>query len=122
FKQRHRLGWVKKHGEDASVDDAIVAAAIPQLKELLEPDTTLATKHLKEKKKDLERLTLALCANANGTDKRKIFVIGKSPNPRCFKRVNHNRLGIKYDASKKTWMTTILFQKWLEEFDLKMAG
>lgn len=35
FKQRHGLGQVKKHGEDASVDDAVVAAAIPQLKELL---------------------------------------------------------------------------------------
>ncbi|CAG8848038.1 38056_t:CDS:2, partial [Gigaspora margarita] len=25
----HRLGWVKKHGEDASVDDDAIAATIP---------------------------------------------------------------------------------------------
>ncbi|CAG8840698.1 35064_t:CDS:2, partial [Gigaspora margarita] len=117
FKQRHKLGWIKKHGEDASVDNAIVVATIPHF----EPDTTLVTKCLKEKK-DLEWLTLALCANTNGTDKRKIFIIGKSSNPHCFKEVNHNRLGIKYNASKKAWMTMILFQKWLEEFDLKMAS
>ncbi|CAG8611277.1 5300_t:CDS:2, partial [Dentiscutata erythropus] len=49
-------------------------------------------------KKDLEQLTLALCANPNGTDKIKIFVISKSSNPLCFKGVNHKRLGVKYDA------------------------
>ncbi|CAG8539168.1 36477_t:CDS:2 [Gigaspora margarita] len=43
-------------------------------------------------------------------------------NPHCFEEVNHNRLGVKYDASKKAWMTMILFQKWLEEFDLKITG
>ncbi|CAG8853188.1 4290_t:CDS:2, partial [Gigaspora margarita] len=32
---------------------------------------------LEWEKKDLEQLTLALCANANGTDKRKIFVIAE---------------------------------------------
>ncbi|CAG8731540.1 22072_t:CDS:2 [Cetraspora pellucida] len=36
FKKRYGLGRVKKHGEDASMDDAVVAAAIPKLKELLE--------------------------------------------------------------------------------------
>ncbi|CAG8843652.1 23496_t:CDS:2 [Gigaspora margarita] len=29
------LEWVKKHGEDMSVDDNVVAATIPQLKKLL---------------------------------------------------------------------------------------
>ncbi|CAG8803804.1 23989_t:CDS:2, partial [Gigaspora margarita] len=62
---------IKKHREDASVDNAIVAAIIPKLKELLkeydlkdiyninktrlfynfEPDTTLVTKCFKEKKR-----------------------------------------------------------------------
>ncbi|CAG8855172.1 25643_t:CDS:2, partial [Gigaspora margarita] len=60
----------------------------------------------------LEQLILALCTNADDTDKKKIFIIG----------VNSNRLGVKYDASKKAWMTTILFQKWLKEFDLKIAS
>ncbi|CAG8707726.1 20099_t:CDS:2 [Dentiscutata erythropus] len=123
------LEWVLQNQERVILSDAILiekAKTFAQMLEIpdlnLEPDTTLATKRLKGKKKDLERLTLALCANADGTDKIKIFVIGKSPNPRCFKGVNRNGLGVKYDASRKAWMTTILFQKWLKEFDLKMAG
>ncbi|CAG8716353.1 3899_t:CDS:2 [Dentiscutata erythropus] len=57
-----------------------------------QPDTTLATVRLKGKKINKERLTLALCANADGTDKMMPFVI------------------------------VLLFQKWLKKFDLKMAG
>ncbi|CAG8761646.1 23416_t:CDS:2 [Gigaspora margarita] len=71
-QERVILKQVKKHEEDVSVDDAIVAAAIPHL----EPDTTLATKCLKGKKKDLERLTLALCANANAEKDKKMNVLG----------------------------------------------
>jgi DDE superfamily endonuclease len=88
----------------------------------LKPDTILATVRLKDKKKDKERLTAAFCTNADRTNKIKLFVIGKSPNPRCFKGVNRNKLGIIYRASSKAWMITILFQKWLKEFDLKMAS
>ncbi|CAG8847495.1 42371_t:CDS:2 [Gigaspora margarita] len=51
FKRRHELGQIKKHAEDASVDDDVVANAIPKLREVLEPDTTLATIHLKGKKR-----------------------------------------------------------------------
>ncbi|CAG8695002.1 19182_t:CDS:2, partial [Gigaspora margarita] len=62
----------------------------------LEPNTTLATVRLKGKKINKEQLTLALCTNADGTDKMMPFVIA--------------------------WMTVLLFQKWLKKFDLKMAG
>jgi DDE superfamily endonuclease len=88
----------------------------------LEPDTTLATTRLKGKKKDKERLTVAFCANADGTDKMKPFVIGKYLNPRCFKNINCNSLGIIYEANKKAWMTAVLFQQWLKAFDIKMTG
>jgi hypothetical protein len=65
---------------------------------------------------------VALCANADGSDKIKPFVIGKYLNPRCFKNVHRNNLGVTYDASTKAWMTGVLFQRWLREFDMKMAG
>ncbi|CAG8819754.1 20227_t:CDS:1, partial [Gigaspora rosea] len=35
FKKRHSLGQITKHGEDASVDEDVVATAIPKLRELL---------------------------------------------------------------------------------------
>ncbi|CAG8505467.1 10771_t:CDS:2, partial [Dentiscutata erythropus] len=63
-----------------------------------------------------------LCANADGTDKYKPFVIDKSPNPRYFKCIKCNRLSAIYETSSKAWMTTVLFQQWLKEFDLKIAG
>ncbi|CAG8750475.1 16868_t:CDS:2 [Dentiscutata erythropus] len=85
-------------------------------------NTTLATTHLKGRKKNKEQLTITLCANADGMDKIKLLVIRKSPNPCCFKGIKRNRLGVTYESSANAWMTTILFQKWLKEFDLKMAG
>ncbi|CAG8673457.1 1414_t:CDS:2, partial [Dentiscutata erythropus] len=110
----HGLEQIKKHGEDASLDNNIVAIAIPQLRKVLkeynlkniynmdktglfyclEPDTTLATTCLK----------------------------GKSPNPQCFKRIKYNRLSVTYESSSKAWMMTVLFQVWLKEFDMKMAN
>ena len=39
-------------------------------------------------KQSKERLTVALTANMDGSDKLKPLVIGKFANPRCFKHVN----------------------------------
>ncbi|CAG8495863.1 18689_t:CDS:2 [Dentiscutata erythropus] len=129
------LDQITQHGEDVSVDDNVVAAAISKLRELLnnyelkdiynmneiglEPNTTLAITSFKDRKKNKERLTVAFCVNANRTNKLKPFVIGKYPNPRCFKGIKHNRLGVIYGSSANAWMTTVLFQQWLKEFDLK---
>ncbi|CAG8664247.1 17868_t:CDS:2 [Dentiscutata erythropus] len=87
------LDQITQHGEDASVDDDVVATAIPKLRELL------AKFDLKGRKKNKEQLTVAFCVNADGTDKLKPFVIGKYPNPRCFKGIKRNLLGITYDSS-----------------------
>jgi hypothetical protein len=77
----------------------------------LEPDTTLATQRLNGKKKDKERLTIALCCNGSGTHKLAPLVIGKYAKPRCFKNVNVDNLGVMYKANKKAWMTAVLFQE-----------
>jgi hypothetical protein len=34
-----------------------------------------------------DRVTVLVCANADGTKKRKLFEIGKSQNPRCLKNI-----------------------------------
>ncbi|CAG8772668.1 22703_t:CDS:2, partial [Dentiscutata erythropus] len=52
-----------------------------------------------------ERLTIEICANASGTDKLELLVIGKYKDPRCFKNVNRRSLGVKYEANIKAWMT-----------------
>jgi DDE superfamily endonuclease len=65
---------------------------------------------LKGKKKNRERLTIALCANASGNDKLKPLVIGKFLNPCCFKNINRKNLGVVYEANTKAWMTGIIFE------------
>jgi hypothetical protein len=46
------------------------------------PSQSLATSARKGTKKDKERITLLLAANAAGTEKLKVTVIGKSKQPR----------------------------------------
>jgi hypothetical protein len=51
-------------------------------------NNSLATKQLEGRKQNKERLTLAVCCNAHGSDKFPLLVIGKYENLRCFKNVN----------------------------------
>ncbi|XP_022160362.1 tigger transposable element-derived protein 4-like [Myzus persicae] len=50
-----------------------------------------------------------------GTDKRKLLVIGKSKNPRCFKGVSS--LPVFYENNTKAWMTSAIFEKTLNYWD-----
>ena len=86
----------------------------------MEPNATLATRPVSGKKKNKDRLTVALCVNASGTEKLKPLVIGKSKRPRCFgKKFDPNQI-VTYRNNKKAWMTSILFAEWLHDLDRKM--
>ena len=61
------------------------------------------------------RVTLLLCTNMDGTEKRTPLIIGKSENPRCFK--GKKNFPVDYDFSSKAWMTTGIFWKWLQKWD-----
>jgi hypothetical protein len=84
-------------------------------------DNSLATKQLEGRKQNKERLTPAVCYNANGLDKLPLLVIGKYENPCCFKNVNRDSFGCKYRSNSKAWMTQIIFLEWLKGFDARMA-
>ena len=60
------------------------------------------------------RLTGLAVANANG---EKLFIIGKSKSPRCFK--NLKQLPCRYRGQKKSWMDSDLFEEWVRELDRK---
>lgn len=62
-------------------------------------------------KQSKQRVTMLLCVNMDGTDKRKVLIIGKSVNPRCFKGCRE--LDMQYEANGKAWMTRVIFGKWL---------
>lgn len=86
----------------------------------MNPDRTLAVKGEKcpSGKKSKERVTGVAFCNWDGSDKRKMVVIGKSANPRCLRGAKS--LPVVYQSSQKAWMTNAIFQKILADFDKEM--
>jgi hypothetical protein len=66
-----------------------------------------------------EHKIFLLCANMDGSDKVKPFVIGKFANPWTFRAVCS--IPATYKANKKVWMTSKLFKQWLHAFDVKVG-
>lgn len=58
-----------------------------------------------------QRVTVLVCANATGTHKIPLLVIGTAKNPRCFKN-NRQNLPVHYEAQKKGWMNSSIFLNW----------
>lgn len=87
------------------------------------PDRTLALRGDKchGGKKAMERLTVVLCCNADGSEKLKPLVIGKFAKPRCMKNVRMDQLPVVFCANKKAWMTGALFKDWLINLQRKMS-
>ncbi|CAB5363548.1 unnamed protein product [Rhizophagus irregularis] len=141
FKERNGIQQVKLHGEADSANENAIAEALPLLRSKcaeyppdriynmdetglfyqLEPDRTLATKQLSGRKKNKERLSVALCVNSDGSHKLPPLVIGKYANPQCFKNINIGNLPITYRSNAKAWMLTTLFQEWLQEFNYQIG-
>ena len=141
FKKRNGIQEQKLQGEASSADLNAIIEALPTLKNKcngypleriynmdetglfyrLEPDRTLATQRLSGRKKNKERLSIALCVNSDGSHKLKPLIIGKYKKPRCFNNVNLNNLEMKYCNNTKAWMLATTFQDWLQEFDNKVA-
>lgn len=53
-------------------------------------------------------------ANMDGSEKSKLLVIGKSKRPRCLWNV---LVPLDWKANSSSWMTKVVFNKWLLEFD-----
>ncbi|KAH8029854.1 hypothetical protein HPB51_004889 [Rhipicephalus microplus] len=66
-----------------------------------------------------QRLTVFLCSNMDGSDKRPPLVVGKSDRPKCFQ--GSKRIPIKYVSHPKAWMTSLLFCNWLCDFNASMV-
>jgi hypothetical protein len=87
----------------------------------LEPDRTLATKRLAGRKVNRERLSIALCANADGSHKLNPLIIGKFERPRCFKNIKIHTMPMTYRHNAKAWMITSIFQEWIQGFDRQVG-
>ena len=64
------------------------------------------------RKTSKDRVTIMLCANATGSHKLPILMIGKFKRPRCFKNMNAANLGVVYKSQKSGWMDSALFEDW----------
>lgn len=137
FKSRHGLKLRKLHGESFSSVDQTENGFLDDLKaKILEygsenvynadetgifykliPSKAIC-KNLRNGYKLLkDRISLLLCVNMTGTDKLKPLVIGKYAKPRCFKNFSPQSI-IDYTYSKRAWMTSQIFNKWLLDWDL----
>jgi hypothetical protein len=87
----------------------------------LAPDRTLATKPGSGGKKSKDRITVAFTCSASGK-KEEPWVVGRSKNPRCLKKVNRHLLRLHYRYNKLKWMTGLIIQEYLIWLDNKMRA
>ncbi|NXT48493.1 TIGD3 protein, partial [Pluvianellus socialis] len=64
-----------------------------------------------------DRLTILLCANADGSEKAPLRAVGESPRPRCLQGVNLGQMPWSYRAGSLAGVTAPLFAEWLREFN-----
>ncbi|KAG0417960.1 hypothetical protein HPB47_005236 [Ixodes persulcatus] len=85
------------------------------------PDRTLAMRgeSCSGRKVSEERVTVLFCANTDGSDKWRLFIIGKSKRPCCFKK--QECLPVVYTANGKAWVTQQFFASWLKRFSEAMV-
>ncbi|GBB97827.1 hypothetical protein RclHR1_03080016 [Rhizophagus clarus] len=121
FKKRNGIRQEKLHGKAASSDQTAIDEALPLLHSKCTRTRSNTSHKMYFQMKKNERLSIALCANADGLHKLDPLIIGKFAKPRCFKNVNINNLPMKYQNNNKAWMIITLFQEWLQEFDYQVA-
>lgn len=144
WKSRNEIKYKRVHGEKASADFSGAknwkTSALPRLLEQFSPDDiynadetglyyrampdgsfTFKSENLMGSKKAMDRITVLVCANMSGNDKKKLLVIGKSAKPRCFKGMNMKSLPVDYRSNSNAWMTTSMFNKWLDEWNANLV-
>uniref|UniRef100_K7GDC9 HTH CENPB-type domain-containing protein n=1 Tax=Pelodiscus sinensis TaxID=13735 RepID=K7GDC9_PELSI len=67
-------------------------------------------------KMNKDRITVLVCANASGTHKLKLLVIGKYKKPRAFKTLTS--LPVIYEAQGNAWMMSEIFKDFFNPFVL----
>ena len=142
WKNRAGIKFKRAHGEKSSANleaaEEWLSSKMPELLESFNEDTIynadetglfyraapdsslcFSTETLSGSKKAMDRITVLVCANMSGSDKKKLLVIGKSKNPRCFKNIS--KLPVIYRSNQRAWMTSILFAEWLNEWNKELS-
>lgn len=66
------------------------------------------------------RVTILLTANMDGSSKLRPLVIGKFKSPICLRGCGP--LPVTYTFNKKAWMTRVLFETWLRDWDEELTS
>lgn len=136
FKSRHGIRELEIQGEKLCANVASADSFVDELKAFLDekeydldfvynadetglnwralPSRSLASRRENSApgyKVSKDRVTVMVCANANGTHRLPLLLIGKSKNPRCFKNV---KIPLTYANQQKAWMNTDIFLAWYE--------
>lgn len=74
------------------------------------PDKTLATKQMSGINCNKTQITLAMCANAYGSDIRSPLFLGHARQQQCFNKKDGTNLGFDYTYNKKKLMTSSVFK------------
>ena len=138
FLKRYNLRCLSVQGEQASADiisacefqhdfEAVVSGYDTEqvfncdetgLQFRLLPQKTLAhafEKRAEGRKKSKDRVTISACANATGTIKLPLLLIGKAARPRCFTRTDMRKLPVVYKAPQNAWVNTAIFLEWFHD-------
>jgi hypothetical protein len=137
FKARYKITCRTIQGESGSVDENYIKIEREKLKKVtatysrddiynldetalffkLQPNKTLSNGDASGEKISKDRLTIALCCNATGSDKLKPIIIHKYAKPHCFGGSYNPNVYSYYYHNKKAWMTSLIFTDWLEKFN-----
>lgn len=140
WKSRHNINFQKMQGEKVSADDfganQWTKNILPGLLKNMCPNNvynadesslfyralptgTMSFKGENPKggKLQKDRITLLFLCNMDGSDK-KIFAIGRSKQPHCFRGKD---IPVKYYANRKAWMTSSIWTEILCDLDKTMS-
>jgi hypothetical protein len=84
------------------------------------PDSGLANKLFAGVKGKKTRLTYAFTMNADGSEKLLLFIIGEVLRPCAFQGRFGAQLGFYYRNNATAWMTSILYQEWILQWDKEL--
>ena len=86
------------------------------------PDRGLSDKKGSGIKGKKLRLTYLLATNADGLQKLPPLIIRKAQKPCAFKNKTGSQLGFNYWSNGKAWMTSTIYQEWLQDWDWRLRS
>ena len=86
----------------------------------LPPDQGLSDKKCSGVKGQKVRLTYVFTSNTDVSEKLPPIIISKAKRPQVFQRRSGKQLNFYYWNNAKAWMTLVLYQEWIQEWDSEL--